>query len=49
MNVLGYLLLLVGALVLFAVVGTFFSIIFSVVLDVMSEHEQARERDKRRN
>lgn len=48
MNVLGYLLLLVGAFVLFAVVGTFFSIMFSVVLDVMSEHEQAKERDKRR-
>jgi hypothetical protein len=48
MNVLGYLLLLVGAFVLFVVVGTFFSIMFSVVLDVMSEREQARERDKRR-
>ena len=45
---LGQLLLHVIAFALAVIIGTFSYIMFDVVLDVIVEHRQAREREKRR-
>ena len=45
---LGQLLLRVIAFALAVIIGTFSYIMFDVVLDVIVEHRQAREREKRR-
>lgn len=48
MDILTQLLLGIGALALIVVVGSFVGIMMVVVEDTIEEHQQARERDKRR-
>ena len=45
---LGQLLLFVIAFALAVVIGTFSYIMFDVVLDIIEERRQAKEREKRR-
>lgn len=49
MDLLTQLLLGIGALSLIVVVGSFVGIMMAVVEDTIEEHQQARERDKRRD
>ena len=49
MDLLTQLLLGMGAFSLIVVVGTFIGIMMVVVEDTIEEHQQARERDKRRD
>ena len=48
MNVLTQLVLVIGALTLIVVVGSFVGIMMVVIEDTIEEQRQARERDKRR-
>ena len=48
MDLLTQLLLGVGAFSLIVVVGSFVGIMMIVIEDTIEEHQQARERDKRR-
>ena len=48
MNILTQLLLGIGAFSLIVVVGAFIGIMMVVVEDTIEEHQQARERNKRR-
>lgn len=48
MDILTQLLLGIGAFALIVVVGSFVGIMMSVVEDMIEEHRQAKERDKRR-
>ena len=48
MDILTKLLLGIGALTLIVVVGSFTGIMMVVIEDTIEEHQQARERDKRR-
>lgn len=48
MDILGQLLLGIGAFALIVVVGSFVGIMMSVVEDTIEEHRQAKERNKRR-
>lgn len=48
MNILTQLLLGIGALTLIVVVGSFIGIMMAVIEDTIEEHQQARERNKRR-
>lgn len=48
MDVLTQLLLVIGAITLIVVVGSFIGIMMVVIEDMIEEHQQARERDKRR-
>ena len=48
MDLLTQLLLVIGAFSLIVVVGAFVGIMMVVVEDMIDEHRQARERDKRR-
>ena len=48
MDVLTQLLLGIGAFSLIVVVGSFIGIMMVVVEDTIEEHQQAKERDKRR-
>ena len=45
---LGQLLLFVIAFALAVVIGTFSYIMFDIVLDIIEERRQAKEREKRR-
>ena len=49
MDILTQLLLSIGALSLILVVGSFIGIMMVVIEDTIEEHQQARERDKRRD
>jgi len=49
MNILTQLLLGIGAFSLIVVVGAFIGIMMVVVEDTIEEHQQARERNKRRD
>ena len=49
MDVLAQLLLGMGAFSLIVVVGSFIGIMMVVIDDMIDEHQQARERNKRRN
>lgn len=48
MDILTQLLVCVGAFSLIVVVGSFIGIMMAVIEDTIEEHQQARERDKRR-
>ena len=48
MDILGQLLLGMGAFSLIVVVGSFIGIMMVVIEDTIEEHQQAKERDKRR-
>ena len=48
MNVLTQLVLVIGALTLIVVVGSFVGIMMVVIDDMIEEHRQAKEREKRR-
>ena len=48
MDLLTQLLLGMGAFSLIVVVGSFVFIMTNVIFDTIEEHQQARERDKRR-
>ena len=48
MDLLTQLLLGMGAFALLVIVGTFIFIMTNVILDVIEEQQQARERNKRR-
>ena len=48
MDILGQLLLGIGAFSLIVVVGSFIGIMMAVLDDMIDERQQARERDKRR-
>ena len=49
MDILGQLLLGMSAFSLIVVVGSFIGIMTTVLGDIAIEHQQARERDKRRD
>lgn len=49
MDILTQLLLGMGAISLIVVIGTFVCITMAVIEDMIEEHQQARERDKRRD
>ena len=49
MDILTQLLLGIGAFALIVVVGSFIGIMMVVIDDTIEEHQQARERDKRRD
>jgi len=49
MDLLTQLLLGIGAFALIVVVGSFIGIMMVVIDDTIEEHQQARERDKRRD
>ena len=49
MDVLTQILLGLGAFSLIVVVGSFIGIMMVVIEDTIEEHQQARERDKRRD
>ena len=49
MDLVTQLLLGVGAFALLVVLGTFIFIMLNTILDVIEEHQQAKERDKRRS
>lgn len=46
MDLLTQLLLVLGAITLIVVVGSFVGIMMVVIEDMIEEHQQARERDK---
>ena len=46
MDLLTQLLLSIGAFALLVIVGTFIFIMTNVIVDVIEEQQQARERDK---
>lgn len=46
MDILGQLVLGMGAFSLILVVGSFIGIMMAVIEDIFEEHQQARERDK---
>ena len=48
MDILGQLVLGVGAFSLIVVVGSFIGIMMVVIEDTIEEHQQAKERNKRR-
>ena len=48
MDILTQLLLGMGALTLIVIIGTFVGITMATIDDMIEEHQQARERDKRR-
>lgn len=48
MDILTRLLLYVGAFALLVIVGTFIFIMTNVIVDVIEEQQQARERAKKR-
>lgn len=48
MDILTQLLLGIGALTLIVIIGTFVGITMATIDDMIEEHQQARERDKRR-
>ena len=48
MDLLGQLLLSIGAFALLVIVGSFILIMTNVIFDVIDEQQQARERNKRR-
>ncbi len=49
MDILGQLVLFLGAFALIVVIGTFIGIMMVVIEDTIEEHQQARERNKRGN
>ena len=49
MDVLTQILLGLGAMTLIVIIGTFVGIMMATIDDVIEEHQQARERDKRRD
>ena len=49
MDILTQLLLGVGALTLIVIIGTFVGITMATIDDMIEEHQQARERNKRGN
>ena len=49
MDILGELLLGMGAFSLIVVVGSFVGIMMVVIEDTIEEHQQARERNRRRD
>ena len=49
MDLLTQLLLGVGAMTLIVIIGTFVGITMATIDDMFEEHQQARERDKRRD
>lgn len=49
MDLITQLLLCIGAFALIIVVGTFIGIMMVVIEDTIEEHQQAKERDKRRD
>ena len=48
MDLLTQFLLSIGAFALLVIVGSFIGIMMVVIEDTIEEHQQARERDKRR-
>ena len=48
MDVLTQILLGLGAMTLIVIIGTFVGITMATIDDMIDEHQQARERDKRR-
>jgi len=48
MDILTKLLLGIGAFALIVVVGSFVGIMMATIDDMIEEHQQAKERDKRR-
>ena len=48
MDILTQLLLYVGAFALLVIVGTFIFIMTNVIVDVIDEQQQARERSKKK-
>lgn len=48
MDILGQLVLGIGAFALLVIVGSFIGIMMVVIEDTIEEHQQARERGKRR-
>ena len=48
MDLLTQLLIGLGALTLIVIIGTFIGITTATIDDMIEEHQQARERDKRR-
>ena len=48
MDLLTQLLLGIGAITLIVVVGSFVGIMMAVIEDIFEEHQQAKERNKRR-
>ncbi len=48
MDLLTQLLLSIGAFALLVIVGSFIGIMMVVIEDTIEEHQQARERNKRR-
>ena len=49
MDILTQLLLGVGALTLIVIIGTFVGITMATIDDMINEHQQAKERDRRRD
>ena len=49
MDILTQLLLGIGAMTLIVIIGTFVGITMATIDYMIEEHQQARERDKRRN
>ena len=49
MDVLTQILIGVGAITLIVIVGSFLGISMAVLDDMINEHQQARERNKRRD
>ena len=49
MDILTQILLGLGAMTLIVIIGTFVGITMATIDDTIEEHQQARERDKRRN
>lgn len=48
MDILTQLLLVIGAITLIVVVGSFVGIMMAVIEDIFEERQQAKERNKRR-
>ena len=49
MDILGQLVLCLVAFALLVIVGSFILIMTNVIFDVIEEHQQAKERNKRRD
>ena len=49
MDILTKILLGLGAMTLIVIIGTFVGITMATIDDTIEEHQQARERDKRRD
>ena len=49
MDILGQLLLGMGAFSLIVIIGTFVGITMATIDDMIEEHQQAKERNKRRD